>query len=173
MNIIIPGLHNSDADHWQTHLEKSAPEKFFRVEQESWDQPVCEIWIDALEAQLSGFNKSELVLIGHSIGCITIVKWIEKYAHEIRGALLVAPSDSESENYPKYIKGFTPIPKIKLPFKTIVVGSTNDHVTSLERTREFAVDWGSEFILIENAGHIEGKSGFGRWELAEELLKTF
>ena len=173
MNILIPGLHNSDDTHWQTHLERSAPEKFLRIEQESWEHPVCAKWIAEIEKQLEGYDKSELILIGHSIGCMAIVHWLQKWKHPIKGALLVAPSDAESSNYPKYIEGFTPIPMSQLPFKSIIVGSTNDHVTELQRTKTFAEAWGSELILLENAGHIEGKSGFGQWELAEQLIASF
>ena len=53
---------------------------------------------------------------------------------------------------------------------TIIVASDNDHVTSIERSKDFAKNWGSELIILENAGHIEPKSGFGYWSLALELI---
>ncbi|MDX2360169.1 MAG: alpha/beta hydrolase [Crocinitomicaceae bacterium] len=171
MKINIPGLHNSDENHWQTQLEQSDPLNFIRVHQENWDEPDCDTWINQIEGELKGFNHSELILIGHSIGCMSIVKWFEKFGHKIKGALLVAPSDSEKDNYPSYISGFVPIPRIKLPFPTIVVASTNDHVTSLQRAKEFAANWGSELIVLEDADHIETKSGFGNWPLSNELIK--
>ncbi|QCK15801.1 RBBP9/YdeN family alpha/beta hydrolase [Mangrovivirga cuniculi] len=171
MKVNIPGLHNSDENHWQTLLEKTHPEDFIRINQENWDQPECNAWINKIERDLLTKNHLDLILIGHSIGCIAIVKWVEKFGHAIKGALLVAPSDSENENYPSYIKGFTPIPKSKLPFPTLVVGSTNDHVTTVERTKEFAANWGSKLIMLEDAGHIEPKSGFGPWPQVEVLIK--
>ncbi len=93
MKINIPGLHNSDNNHWQTHFERLMPNEFLRVSQKNWDEPDCETWIDTIEKELSGFNHAELILIGHSIGCIAILKWYEKYKQLIKGALLVAPSD--------------------------------------------------------------------------------
>ena len=170
MKINIPGLHNSDENHWQTHFEISMPNEFIRIQQENWDEPDCNTWIDKIEKVLKEKNHSNLILIGHSIGCMAIVMWFEKFGHRIKGALLVAPSDSEKEDYPSYIKGFVPIPKTKLPFPSIVVGSTNDHVTTNKRTQEFANNWGSKFVLLDNAGHIETKSGFGDWPLGFELL---
>lgn len=171
MKINIPGLHNSNEEHWQTLIERSDPENFQRIHQENWDAPDCAIWIDQIEKELKTFHHNDLILIGHSIGCMAIVKWHEKFGHRIKGALLVAPSDSERANYPAYISGFTPIPSFKLPFPTIVVASTNDHVTDLERAKEFALNWGSEFVVLENAGHIEPKSGFGNWPLGLELIE--
>ena len=171
MHIIIPGLHNSNDQHWQTRFEHSNPSKFHRVEQENWDELECKTWINRIEEELIQFDHSELILIGHTIGCMAIVHWFNKYHHPIKGALFVAPSDAEDENYPNYIKGFAPIPLTPLPIPTIVVGSTNDHVTTLGRTKQFAEAWGSKLIVLENAGLIEPKSGFGEWEEGLELLK--
>lgn len=170
MKINIPGLHNSNEEHWQTHLEQLNPKGFIRIIQKNWDEPDCTTWINQIEHELKNFNHSELILIGHSIGCIAILKWFEKFKHIIKGALLVAPSDSESDKYPSYINGFSPIPKETLPFPTIVVASNNDHVTEIERSREFAKNWGSKLIILKNAGHIEPKSGYGEWPLVLELI---
>lgn len=164
MNIIIPGLRNSDENHWQSFFERSNPKEFMRVIQDNWDEPDCETWIERIEETLSDMNHEDLVLIGHSIGCMAIVRWYEKYEHKIKGTLLVAPSDAERENYPSYITGFAPLPMMKLPFPSILVASTNDHVTSFDRSKEFAENWGSELVVLEDAGHIEPKSGFSEWK---------
>jgi len=171
MKVIIPGLHNSNQDHWQTRFERTSPDNFIRIHQENWDEPDCETWINQIEHELTALNHAELVLIGHSIGCIAIVKWVEKFGHRIKGALLVAPSDPENPNYPSYITGFTPIPNETLPFPTIVVASDNDHVTTIERSKTFAKNWGSKLVILNDAGHIEPKSGFGNWPLGLELIK--
>ena len=172
MKINIPGLHNSDDNHWQSHFEQLLPDEFIRIQQLNWDEPDCETWIDTIESTLDGLDYDKLILIGHSIGCMAIVKWFQKYGHQIKGALLVAPSDSEAVNYPFYIHGFTPIPTDTLPFPTILVASTNDHVTDLDRSKEFAQNWGSRLVILDNAGHIESKSGYGNWPSGMELIKT-
>ncbi len=171
MNILIPGLRNSDEDHWQSIWEREYPGKFFRVVQADWENPDCDTWTARIEETLKHFDHEELVLIGHSVGCVTIIKWAEKYGRTIKGALFVAPSDVDKPNYPKYITGFSPMPETELPFPSIVVASTNDHVVELERARLFANNWGSEFVELENAGHIESKSGFGKWDLGLELIE--
>ncbi len=72
MKINIPGLHNSKEDHWQTRFEKSASDNFMRVQQVNWDEPDCDTWINQIENELKDLNHSELILIGHSIGCMAI-----------------------------------------------------------------------------------------------------
>lgn len=170
MKVNIPGLHNSGEDHWQSHFENDKPSEFKRIIQENWSQPDCHTWIEKMEKDLKNENYSELILIGHSIGCMAIVNWIEKYHHVIKGALLVAPSDADKPVYPDYITGFSPVPMARLPFPSILVASSDDHVTDIERSKEFADHWGSELIILENAGHIEPSSGFGKWEQGMELV---
>jgi uncharacterized protein len=171
MYINIPGLRNSDHKHWQTIWEHEFPEDFFRVIQADWERPNCNEWTARLEEALKQYDHKQLILIGHSVGCVTIIKWFEKYGHKIKGALFVAPSDVDKPGYPSYITGFSPMPAYRLPFPTIVVASTDDHVVDIDRARSFADTWGSEYVELVNAGHIESKSGYGKWDFGLLLLK--
>jgi predicted alpha/beta hydrolase family esterase len=167
---IIPGLGNSGPEHWQTFFEQSG-DNFKRIQQKDWDSPKCEDWIETIEKELNGYDLSEVVLIGHSLGCSTIAHWAAKHGKQIKGALLVAPSDLEAPQYTFPAKGFAPIPLKKLNFKTIVVASADDIWLSLERAEFFAESWGSEFINIGNAGHKNAASGHTNWTEGLELLK--
>jgi uncharacterized protein len=168
--LLVPGLGNSGPEHWQTYFENLG-DNFYRVEQQEWDAPICEDWIETIDKKVSAFDSSTVVLIGHSLGCSTIAHWAKKYKKQIKGALLVAPSDLEAPQYTFPAIGFTPIPIDKINFKTIVVASENDVWVSLERANFFAKNWGSEFINIGNAGHINVASGHTNWEEGVELLK--
>ncbi len=168
--LIIPGLGNSGPDHWQTFFENSG-ENFIRVLQQDWEAPYCEDWISTIDRAVSEFNPSSVVLIGHSMGCTAIAHWVKKYQKKIKGALLVAPSDLEAPVYKFPATGFTPIPMEKFNFKTIVVASENDEWVSWERAKFFATNWGSEFINLGKAGHINVASGFGDWKEGLDILK--
>lgn len=169
--LIVPGLGNSGPEHWQTYFQNSG-DNFHRIEQHNWDTPTCEEWIEAIEKKVSEFDLSTIVLIGHSLGCSTIAHWAAKYKRQIKGALLVAPSDLEAPEYTFPTKGFTPIPLDKIHFKTIVVASSDDMWVSLDRAIFFADNWGSEFINIGNAGHINVASGHTNWDEGMSILKT-
>jgi hypothetical protein len=58
-----------------------------------------------------------------------------------------------------------------LPFPTIVVASRNDPTVSFNRARFLAESWGSEFIDLGAAGHINEKSGYGLWPEGHELVE--
>jgi predicted alpha/beta hydrolase family esterase len=167
---IIPGLGNSGPEHWQTYFEKTGS-NFQRIVQQEWDTPVCSDWISTIDKALSGHDLSTVILIGHSLGCATIAHWANQNNKKIKGALLVAPSDIEAQNYTFPAKGFAPMPMNKINFPTIVVASTDDQWVTTERAKYFAGNWGSRFINIGNAGHINAASGHYKWEQGLEILK--
>jgi predicted alpha/beta hydrolase family esterase len=168
--LIIPGLGNSGPAHWQTWFEKTIP-NCKRIEQKEWDSPALTDWLMAIDHAVAALDPSSVVLIGHSLGCSTIAHWAEHSGKIIKGAMLVAPSDIEAPAYTFPATGFTPIPLNKLPFKTIVVASNNDVWVSAERARYFANCWGSDYINIGDAGHINADAGFGPWEEGVSILK--
>jgi predicted alpha/beta hydrolase family esterase len=45
----------------------------------------------------------------------------------------------------------------------MVVASTTDPLVTIERAQGFAADWGSDFKLAGDAGHINAASGHGPW----------
>jgi uncharacterized protein len=167
---IIPGLGNSGPQHWQTYFEQQVP-NCKRIHQEEWDAPDCTTWITTIEKALANEDLSQVVLIGHSLGCSTIAFWAHQFQHQIKGALLVAPSDIEAPAYTFPSTGFSKMPLQKINFNTIVVASSNDPWVSQERAHFFAQQWGSEFVTIGDAGHINADSGHGEWSQGLELLK--
>lgn len=169
--LIVPGLGNSGPKHWQSYFENSG-DNFHRVEQKEWDAPACEDWISTLDQKVSEYDPSSVVLIGHSLGCAIIAHWANKYKRQIKGAMLVAPSDLEAAHYTFPATGFAPIPLEKINFKTIVVASADDPWVTLDRARFFADHWGSEWINLGNAGHINVDSGHTQWEEGLEILKS-
>lgn len=116
-------------------------------------------------------DPADVILVGHSLACTTIAYWAQKYNVIIKGALLVAPSDTEADTYPPGTTGFTPVPLNKLPFKSIVISSSNDYYVTTERAKLFANSWGSELVNIGDAGHINVASGFGEWNAGLKILK--
>ena len=171
--LTIPGLGSSGSAHWQSLWENQNAEKFHRVEQISWDLPVCHQWVEKLNEEVRKLTKPTY-LVAHSLGCLTVVHWAKKYTSEmVKGAFLVAPPDVENSRRLSFIEGFIPTPTFKLPFKSIVIASTTDQYATIERANEFAHAWGSEFINIGKKGHINASSNLGNWEEGQDLLNNF
>jgi predicted alpha/beta hydrolase family esterase len=168
---IVPGFGNSGPEHWQTYFENSLP-NCERILQKSWDKPICDDWVMAIHAAVMAHEPQNVILVSHSMGGIAIAIWTSRFAIKIKGALLVAPPDLENPYMDLSLDSFTPIPQTKLPFKSVVVASSQDHWATLDRSKEFAHNWGSQLVVLENAGHINTGAGYGPWNAGLEFLKT-
>ncbi len=169
--LIIPGFGNSGENHWQTYFEKHLP-NCTRIEQQSWDKPLCDDWVNTIQAGIQKYPSETVVLITHSLGGIALAHWASRFNTNIKGAFIVAPPDIENPYMDLSLESFTPIPLLKLSFPSVVIGSTNDHWSTVEKTQNFADQWGSNLIFIGEAGHINTSSGYGVWDEGLALLKS-
>lgn len=167
--LILPGIGNSDPEHWQSLWEKGNP-SFARVQQNNWDLAVCEEWLAVLENYVARAG-TNVVLVAHSLACLLVAHWAASSNHKIKGALLVAPPNPDGAGFPKEAIGFSPVPLRQLSFPSIVVASTNDPYGNLEFSKSTAAAWGSRFVNIGAAGHINSKSGLGGWNEGFSLLQ--
>ncbi|MBV8251724.1 MAG: alpha/beta hydrolase [Chitinophaga sp.] len=167
--LTAPGLGSSGPSHWQTLWEQFIPGTK-RIEQASWDSPVCTAWVMHIEREVAAAGPG-VVIAAHSLACLAVAHWAQQTKRSIAGALLVAPADPNGPHFPKTAAGFEPVPHTRLPFKSILVGSTNDEYCSLDRATYFAASWGSRFVNLGAAGHINANSGLGEWPAGLHLLQ--
>lgn len=164
--LILPGWQGSPAEHWQSHWQQVLPDAS-RVEQDDWLAPRRADWVARLDRQVAS-APSRLILIAHSLGCVTVAHWAAHAAPEllskVQGALLVAPADVERPDCPAALRDFAPIPNRLLPFASLLIGSDNDPAVSATRALQLARLWGAESLLLAGAGHINVKSGHRQWE---------
>ena len=167
--LILPGLRNSGPGHWQSRWE-ARDDTLHRVIQDDWEAPHCGDWVARLDKAIA-LTGPDTVLAAHSAGCALVAHWaIGRSQRRVRGALLVAPSDPEAASFPPEPTGFSPMPLRGLRFRSIVVASSNDPYVTVTRARAFATAWGSEFVMIGEAGHINGDAGLGDWPQGLALL---
>lgn len=164
--LILPGWQGSSEEHWQSHWQRSLPNSA-RVEQADWLLPQRRDWVAALAASIAA-DPRPVILIAHSLGCMTVAHWAAQAPAEqlrrVQGALLVAPADVERPGCPPPLRDFAPIARGLLPFPSLLVGSDNDSAATPVRAIELARTWGSEVAIVPGAGHINVKSGHRQWE---------
>lgn len=161
--LIAPGLGNSGPDHWQRRwAERMATARI--IEQHDWTTPLLSDWVDRIFHEIK-LSTRPVVLIGHSLAVPAIVHTAQLRLKDtkVRGAFLVSPPDFESDAIPQTAQPFGNVPTDPLPFPSMVVASTSDPLVSVERAQGFAADWGSDFKLAGDAGHINVASGHGPW----------
>lgn len=168
--LIIPGLGGSGAGHWQQHwAAREASSEI--VEQEDWQRPFLPDWLHTLEARL--LDSPGAVLVAHSLGCALVAALAGRpSAANVAGALLVAPADVArlSRQVPSVVS-FLGGPPQRLPFPTIMVASRDDPYMDFAGAKAHASGWGSAFVDIGKAGHINVASGFGPWPDGQVLAE--
>jgi len=161
--LIAPGLGNSGPGHWQHRwAERIANARF--IEQDDWDNPLLADWVERIHREIM-VSTRPVVLIGHSLAVSAIVHTAQLRLKDtkVRGAFLVSPPDLASPDMPPETAPFRDVPTDPLPFPSMVVASTTDPFVSVEAAQGFAADWGSDFKLAGDAGHINVASGHGPW----------
>jgi uncharacterized protein len=170
--LTVPGLGGSGPLHWQSLWERLRPDAA-RVELGMWNAPRRNLWVSKLD-QAVRVAKSPVVLVAHSLGCLTVAWWAalatQPWGWPVAGALLVAPPDVGHDDLQNVAAEFGPHPKTMLPFPTIVVASSDDPYSPIERQFDMAKDWGAQFVDAGAAGHLNAASGIGEWHEGQSLL---
>lgn len=177
--IILPGIGNSGATHWQTIWE-IGDARMTRFHPSDWDRPELEDWIDALDRAIEQATRPPL-LIAHSLACLLVAHWATHWAthgatgrpHPVRGAFLVAVPDPASPVFPTEAASFANPPAARLPFPSLVVASSNDPYGTLAHARASADIWGSQLVEAGAHGHLNGASGLGAWPEGNAALAAF
>ena len=178
--LIVPGLRDHVAQHWQTLLAAEWPgaQTVPPMGREDID---CARRVDAIEAAVSAIE-GPVILVAHSGGCVMVAHWAQstQHASRIQGALMATPPDFETpmpEGYPTIealrMGGWLPVPRRPLPFKSLVALSENDPLGDLNAVQKLAHDWQAETVNLGRVGHLNPASGFGSWPQAKDLLTRF
>jgi predicted alpha/beta hydrolase family esterase len=173
--LIVPGLRDHVAEHWQTLLATRLP-RVRTVPPMGRKNLDCATRVAAIEREANAVD-GPVFLVAHSGGVVMVAHWARQTRRPVKGALLATPPDFERpmpEGYPAMdalaASGWLPVPRDRLPFPSIVAASRNDPLGRIERVAELAQAWGSGFVDIGNVGHLNPASGFGKWPQAEEFI---
>ena len=161
--LIIPGLNSSGLAHWQTWFETRLPDAV-RVVQSDWKSADLPQWSRRVRREISR-HEGPILIAAHSFGVLAAVQAAEDHRERIAGALLVAPADPDKFGVSEHL------PQGQLGFPTTIVASLNDPWLSIDKAARLAARWGSNFIDIGAAGHINAETGFGPWPYGLALLQ--
>jgi hypothetical protein len=172
---MVPGLRGDVPEHWQAVLQAELPRAACVPRLGSVLS--LHAWVAALDASITAID-GPVVLCAHSAGVIMVAHWARWHRRAIRGALLATPPDLDvplPAGYPTQQalddNGWFPVPVAPLPFPSIVAASSNDPLARIERVLSLAMCWGSRFVDVGEAGHLNPAAGYGRWPRAHELLR--
>ena len=158
----------TSSDGWYPWLEEKINDqnvKLIRFDMPNTANPKIDEWVDYLNSKVDLLNE-ETYFVGHSIGCQTILRYLEtKEITKIGGILLVAPwldllpeaiEDEDSYNTAQpWINTPIDFEKVKHFTNNIsCIFSDNDYFVSLEQEKEFRNKLNAKTIIVNNKGHI-------------------
>ncbi|MDE2372448.1 MAG: alpha/beta hydrolase [Burkholderiales bacterium] len=177
--LIVPGLRDAVAEHWQTLLAEqlvAAGRPVHSVAPMGREDLDCAGRVAAIEAAAQAVD-GPLIIVAHSAGCLMVAHWALGTTRRVQGALLAVPPDFERPmpaGYPTMealaAGGWLPVPRQRLPLRSIVAASRNDPLAAHERVVALAHDWGGELVELGAVGHLNPASGYGPWPRAEALI---
>lgn len=148
---------------WYPYAKKALEQLGFQVEVPLFpdtEKPQLNKWLSHLQSVI-GESDEELFLVGHSVGCITILRYLESLSKgkKIGGVVFVAGYIGDL-GYDE-LKNFfiTPVnfQKVKSHCdKFIAIHSDNDPYVDIKFADFFKKELGAEVIIKNNMGHFSG-----------------
>lgn len=176
--LIVPGLRDHVPEHWQTLLATRLP-RVHTVPPMGRGNLNCAARVKVIEEAITAIE-GPILIVAHSGGCVMVAHWarVTAYANRVCGCLLATPPDFDQPmptGYPTLAMlhegGWLPVPRQRLPMRSLVAASRNDPLGSYVSVEKLAKDWGSDLIDLGEVGHLNPASGFGEWPLAETLIQ--
>ena len=168
---------------WYPQTKKELEEKGFLVEVPQMPEtnlPKLSLWLPKLK-KVIGTPDESLILVGHSAGVITILRFLEglKEGEKVGGVVMVA-GFSDDLGYEE-LKNFfeTPIDFEKVRkhcHNFVAIASDNDPYVPLKYGDIFKEKLGAKLIIKHQMGHFSGpvddtESIISLPEVSEEILK--
>lgn len=162
--LIVPGLNDSGPAHWQSWLQSQYRDAR-RVEQHDWTSPELDRWAARIGSTLERGGAGPWIAVAHSFGCLALARHLLLHPESgVRAALFVAPAEPDRFG----VAALLPGSRLLLP--STVVASDNDPWMTAASTRRWARQWGSAWLTLGAAGHVNTEAGFGPLPLARRWV---
>ena len=164
--VLIHGWEGYPEEGWRPWLKEKLEAENFKVfvpAMPDINHPQMSAWVGHL-AKIVGTPDEDCYLIGHSLGCITILRYLETLNNyqKVGGAVLVAGFTSNL-GYEELGSFFTsPIDWEKIKphcSKFVAIHSDNDPYVSLHYGNFFKEKLGAEVIIEHDKKHFSGDDG--------------
>ncbi len=177
---MIHGWGGSSEDNWFPWMKKELEKKKFSVrvfDMPDSENPRIEQWVKHLEENVEFFDE-ETFFIGHSIGCQTIMRFLEKlHKHrKVGGCIFVAPWFNLINLDKKEMEIAHPWMNGKIDFSRVLdhcnnflaIFSDDDPYVPISEREIFRERLNAKIIVEKNRGHFEEEV---QHHLLSEILK--
>lgn len=175
------GSSKSDWIDWARQAFEQQDDEAVAPEMPDTLHPKIDAWVGHLR-EVVGEPDTETYFVGHSIGCQTILRYLETVDAQVGGAVFVA-GWFNLENLESEEVGVIAEPWIKTPInfekvqrvlpKSVLLISSNDDYGAFEENVQKFKELGSKVVVMQNAGHITAGDGFTELPQLLEVFGTY
>ena len=170
--IIVHGWGESPENSWFPWLKEELEKRDYMTEVPAMpdtEHPAIHAWVEKLSELVRAAGDDELVLVGHSVGCQTILRTLEAIdSANVSKAVLVAAWLNLMNLEPEEEEIIEPWLKEPIDFDTVrgradsftVILSDNDDWVPFEESKnDFEAKLGANVIVEHAKGHMNGEDG--------------
>ena len=182
--VIVHGWGGYAGEAWQSWLKNELEKKGWEVKSPKMpdtENPKINAWVGKLK-EVVGTVDENVFLIGHSIGCQTIMRYLSGIDDKIGGCVLVAPffnlletsyeEEGEKEIAKPWLTEKMDFEKIKRNTgKIVCVFSDNDDCVPLTDSELFKKRLGAEIIIENKKGHFASGDEINKLPVVLEKLE--
>lgn len=178
---VVHGYTSSSQSEWFPWLKeqvKNIQVKIDIPDMPDSKNPHLETWLDHLRKNALDIDENT-IFIGHSLGCVTALRYILEKNIKIKGAILVSgfinenPMDEQTEGLQEFVDEPLDIARIKnlIPSR-IVITATDDDIVPTEATQKLAEALDSNLIILSSGKHFIARDGYTEFPvLLNEIQK--
>ncbi|MES2225799.1 MAG: alpha/beta fold hydrolase [Patescibacteria group bacterium] len=182
--ILVHGWDGAPEDGWFPWLKKELEGKGFEVVVPALPDstsPKIENWVPSL-ASATGTADEETYFVGHSMGCQTIIRYLETLPEGVKvgGAIFVAgflraltglETDEEEEIARNFIDAPLDLDSVRSHLnRSVAIFSDNDPWVPVTNAEDFKEKLGSEVVIQHEQSHFNEGAGFTELPIALEKL---
>jgi len=133
--------------------------------------PYLSEWIQYLTETASDIDENT-IFVGHSLGCITCIRFLLNKNIKIKGAIFVSgfidenPMDDKLEGLQSFVSDDINIEKLKdlVPIR-IAITSTNDDIVPSDATKKMALRIDAKLIELDYGKHFIDRDGYTKFPI--------
>ncbi|SBW02840.1 conserved hypothetical protein [uncultured Eubacteriales bacterium] len=141
------------------------------------NNPHLSTWIKQLENSIPDLDENT-ILVGHSLGCVTVLRYLLKKGIRICGIVLVSgfigqnPMSIQTEGLSGFVQGELDFIKINhLAPKRYVITASDDDIVPSCSTQEMAKTLDAQLIVLDSGKHFIERDGYMSFPVLLNILQ--
>lgn len=174
---IIHGYTASKKSNWFPWLKEKLEDKKVKVsvpDMPDSKNPYCKQWLHHLSSVVSEINENT-IFIGHSLGCIAIIRFLLEKNIKINGAIFVSgfidenPMSENTEGLQSFFSDPLDIERLKYPIPNrVAITAADDDIVPSAATKKMAEKINAKLMELNSGKHFIDRDGYTQFPI---LLK--